>query len=141
MGKYILLLLVLAVGLAGGGYYNYQRNEHLDADLKEARPYRAVLDTDLAKTIASTQKSIARSKASIASAPGGAGAIDQQDSSDLGSRARAFSGFQRENERWKDQRGAVMEQEILLQELLHEKQLRSKDLDSWSRIKRRVLTF
>jgi hypothetical protein len=93
------------------------------------------------KTIANTQKDIARRKGGIASAPGGSGAIDAQDSSDVDGKARAFAGFQRQNEEWKQRRGAVMEQEILLKDLLHEKQLRDKDLDSFSRIKRRVLTF
>jgi hypothetical protein len=140
MGK-VMLLLVLLVGLVGGGYYNYQRNAALDADLQEPRPYRAIPTADLVKLIADTQKDVARRKGSVAGAPHGASAIDAQDSSDLGGKAKAFAGFQRENERWKAQRGAVMEQEILLKEFLHEKQLRDKDLDSFSRIKRRVLTF
>jgi hypothetical protein len=140
MGK-VLLLLVLLVGLVGGGYYNYQRNEAMDADLKEARPYRAVPTADLVKLIATSQKDIARQKGAIAAAPHGASAIDAQDASDVGGKAKAFAGFQRENERWREQRGAVMDQEILLKELQHEKQLRDKDVDSWTRIKRRVLAF
>lgn len=141
MFKYVFLLLVLVVGLAGAGYYNYQRNAAMDADLAEARPYRAIPSADLANIIASTQKDVARRKSSLASAPQGASNIDSTDSSDVGGRANAFAGFQRENETWKKQRGAVMEQEVLLKELLHEKQLRDKDLDPMSRIKRRVLTF
>lgn len=137
----VLLLLVLILAVAGGGYWNYQRNAAMDADLGQQRPYKAVPTADLMKLIASSQKDIQRAKGSVASAPSGASAIDAQDSSDVGGKAHAFAGFQRENERWKAQRGAVMEQEALLQELLREKQLRDKDVDSWTRIKRRVLTF
>jgi hypothetical protein len=140
MGK-VVLLLALLLGLVGAGYYNYNRNEAMDADLKEPRPYRAIPSADLAKLIASSQKDIARKKGAIAAAPHGASAIDAQDSSDVGGKAKAFAGFQRENERWKEQRGAVMDQEILLKDLQHEKQLRDKDVDSFTRIKRRVLTF
>ena len=141
MFKYVFVLVVLVVGLVGAGYYNYQRNEGMDADLLENRPYRAVPSAELAKIIASTQKDIARRKGSIDSAPHGASAIDAKDVSDLDGRAHAFEGFQRENERWKNQRGAVMEQEALLKELIHERDLRTRDLDKMSRIKRRVLTF
>jgi len=141
MGKATLLLIVLVVGGVGGGFYNYQRNAPMDADLAEARPYRAVPTADLLKTIASTQKDVQRRKGAVAAAPTGASAIDATDSSDVGSRANAFAGFQRQNEQWKAQRGAVMEQEILLKQLMHEKELRDKDVDSWTRIKRRVLTF
>ena len=140
MGK-VMLLLVLLAGLAGAGYYNYQRNAGMDADLQEKRPYRAIPTADLVKVIADTQKGVARAKGAIAAAPHGASAIDAQDSSDVGGKAKAFAGFQRENEAWKERRGAVMDQEILLKELQHEKQLRDKDVDSWTRIKRRVLTF
>ena len=141
MFKYVFVLIVLVVGLGGAGYYNYQRNEGMDADLNENRPYRAVPSAELAKIIASTQKDIARKRGSIDSAPHGASAIDAKDASDLGGRADAFARFQRENERWKDKRGAVMEQEALLKQLVHERELRAKDLDPMSRIKRRVLTF
>jgi hypothetical protein len=141
MFKYVFLLIVLVVGLGGAGYYNYQRNAAMDADLAENRPYRAVPSADLAKIIASTQKDVARRKANLASAPSGASNIDATDASDVGGRAHAFEGFQRENDAWKNQRGAAMEQEVLLKDLLHEKQLRDKDLDPVSRIKRRVLTF
>jgi hypothetical protein len=140
MGK-VLVLLVLLVGLVGGGYYNYQRNAPMDADLQEQRPYRAIPSADLAKLIMSAQKDIARAKGAVASAPHGASAIDAQDASDVGGKAKAFAGFQRENERWKEQRGKVMDQEILLKELQHEKQLRDKDVDAMTRIKRRVLSF
>ena|SRR5262245_21559245 len=139
--KVFLLLVVLVLGLVGAGYYNYQRNAAMDSDLAERRPYKAVPTADLVKLIASSQKDIQRAKGAVASAPHGASAIDAQDSSDVGGKAQAFAGFQRENERWKAQRGAVMEQESLLKELLHEKQLRDRDADSWTRIKRRVLTF
>src|SRR5262245_9596879 len=114
MGKLLLLLIVLVVGLAGTGYWNYQRNAGMDSDLAENRPYRAVPTADLNQIVAKTKKDIARAKGATAAAPTGTSAIGATDASDMGSRANAFSGFQRENERWKNQRGAIMEQEALL---------------------------
>ena len=141
MGKYLFGLFVLVVALAGGGYYNYNRNAGMDADRMEKRPYRDVPTAALLQTSASTKKDIARAKGRVASAPSGASAIDRTDASDNGARARAFEDFQHTNDAWKNQRGAVMEQEAVLKELEHEKALRDKDVDDWTRIKRRVLTF
>jgi hypothetical protein len=141
MGK-VLVLLVLLMGLVGGGYYNYQRNAPMDADLQEQRPYRAIPSADLAKLIMSAQKDIARAKGAVASAPHGASAIDAQDASDVGGKAKAFAGFQRENERWKAQRGRVMEQEAELKPLLFEKSIRDRHLDDPQYVfKKRLLSF
>ena len=141
MGKAVFMLVVLCAVLGGAGFYNYQRNAAMDADLMEKRPYREVPTAALMATIASTKKDVARAKGNIATAPGGSANIDRTDSSDVGGRAQAFAGFQRSNEAWKAQRGAVMDQEGILKELQHEKELRDKDVDQWTRIKRRVLTF
>ncbi|MFI5317685.1 MAG: hypothetical protein ACHQ6T_18425, partial [Myxococcota bacterium] len=69
-------------------------------------------------------------------------AIDRRDSSDLGGKADAFAGFQRENERWKAQRGRVMEQQVELEKLLFEKSVRDRHLDDRAfMFKQRLLTF
>lgn len=142
MGKVILLLLVLVVGVVGGGYYNYQRNAGLEADLHKPRPYAKFATADIVKLIAAYQKEIQRKKARTAGAPGGEDAIDRRDASDVGGKADAFAGFQRENERWKAQRGAIFEQEVQLKDLQFEKSIRDRHLDDPKFVfKQRLLTF
>ena len=141
MFKYVFVLLVLVVGLAGAGYYNYQRNAAMDSDLQENRPYRAVPNADLAKIIASTQQDIARRKG--ADRLGAAGRVEhRRDGLERrrrqGQRVRGLSARERA---WKNKRAAVMEQEALLKELSTRRSSATKDLDPMSRIKRRVLTF
>ena len=142
MGKVLLLLIVIAAAVAGGGYYNYQRNAAIEADLAKPRPYANVPTADLSKLIAAYQGDIKRAKQATAAAPTGADAIDRRDSADVEGKADAFAGFQRENERWKAQRGRVMEQESELQKLLFEKSIRDRHLDDPAFVfKQRLLTF
>jgi hypothetical protein len=142
MGKALLLLLVIAVAVVGGGVYNYNRNASVEADLHKPRPYAKFSTADLTKLIAAYQGDIKRAKQAVAPAPGGADAIDRQDSSDVGGKADAFAGFQRENERWKARRGRVMEQQAELEKLLFEKSIRDRHLDDPAYVfKKRLLSF
>jgi hypothetical protein len=142
MGK-VLLLLVVIVGATGGGlYYNYQRNAAMEADLHVPRPYANVSTADLGKLIQAYQADIKLHKARVASAPSGSDAIERKDASDVGGKADAFAGFQRENEHWKAQRGEVMEKEAELKQLLSEKSIRDRHLDDPAYVfKLRLLTF
>lgn len=142
MGKAILLLLVLVALVVGGGFYNYHRNAALEADLHKPRPYAKFSTADITKLIEAYQKDIQRKKARTAAAPSGADAIDRRDDSDVGGRADAFAGFQRENERWKAERGRIMEQEVELKDLLFEKSIRDRHLDDPKYVfKQRLLTY
>lgn len=142
MAKVLLLLVALAAVGVGGLAYNYNRNAYLEADLQKPRPYATVPTADLAKLIAAYQADIKRRKGGISAAPGGAEAIDRKDDSDVGGKADAFAGFQRQNESWKRQRGQVMEQEAELQKLQFEKSIRDRHLDDPKYVfKTRLLTF
>jgi hypothetical protein len=142
MFKYVLLLLVLVAGAAGGLYWNYQRNAPMVADLSKPRPYAKFSTADLTKLIAAYQGEVKRKKARVAAAPGGEEAIARKGESDVGGKAEAFENFQRENERWKAQRGAVMEEEVELQALMFEKSIRDRHLDDDEYVfKARLLTF
>jgi hypothetical protein len=142
MGKAVLLLLVLVVAVVGGGYYNYQRNAGIEADLHKPRPYAKFATADITKLIAAYQKEIQGKKARTAAAPSGADAIDRRDASDVGGKADAFAGFQRQNEQWKAQRGQIMEQEVQLKDLQFEKSIRDRHLDDPQYVfKQRLLTF
>ncbi len=142
MGKLLLALIVLVGAAAGGLYYNYNRNAYMEADLHQPRPYAQVSTSDLGKLIAAYQSEIKQKKARVAAAPSGSDAIERRDASDIGGKADAFAGFQRENERWKAQRGRVMEQEVELKQLLFEKTIRDRHLDDPQFVfKKRLLTF
>lgn len=142
MGKVLLLLLVLVAATAGGLYHNYNRNAYLIADLQKPRPYAKVATADLGKLIHAYESEIKQRKARVAAAPSGAESIERRDASDVGGKADAFAGFQRENERWKAQRGQVMEQEVELKQLLFEKTIRDRHLDDPEYVfKQRLLTF
>jgi hypothetical protein len=142
MGKILVLLLVLVVAAAGGLYYNYNRNANLEADLNKPRPYAKFKTADIEKLIAAYQIEVKRAKGGVANAPGGEDAIAHADSSDVGGRADAFASFQRENERWKAQRGRAMEEQVELEKLQFEKSIRDRHLDDPMYVlKARLLTF
>ncbi|HTO68427.1 MAG TPA: hypothetical protein VMR31_01075 [Myxococcota bacterium] len=142
MGKLLLLLVVLVVAVAIGAVANYQRNAGLDADAHLPRPYAGISTPDLTKMIQAYQAQIDRAKKRVAAEPTGASAIDRQGDSDVEGKAQAFAGFQRQNERWKEQRGEVMEYEAELKKLMFEKSIRDRHLDDPSYVfKQRLLTF
>ena len=142
MFKAILFLLVLVIGVGGGGYYNYTRNEPMDADLHKQRPFSSLKTPDVTQLLAAYEKDVARLKAGVASAPGGEGVIDRFDASDVGGKAQGFASFQRDNERWKNKRGQVFELEKTIADLRAEKSIRDRGLHiEKTRIWRRVSTF
>jgi hypothetical protein len=142
MVKYVFLLVVLVAAAGGGLAWNYQRNAHLEADLHKPRPYATIPTAELPKLIAAYQADIKRRRGGISAAPTGSDAIDRRDDSDVGGKADAFAGFQRQNESWKKQRGMVMEQEVELQKLQFEKSIRDRHLDDPKHVfKLRLLTF
>jgi hypothetical protein len=142
MFKAFLALILGVAALAGGAFYNYSRNVGLEADLHKPRPYATLSTPDVAALVAAYEQELARIKGSVAKAPGGEGVIDRFDSSDVGGKAKGFASFQRENERWKNQRGLVFEQEKTLAEARFEKSIRDRRLDDpMHRIWLRLTTF
>jgi hypothetical protein len=142
MFKAILLLLVLVIGVGGTGYYNYVRNEPMDADLAKPRPFKTLKTPDVAQLLSAYEKDLVRLKGGVAKAPGGEGVIDKFDASDVGGKAQGFASFQRDNERWKNARGQVFELEKTVKDLRLEKSIRDRGLDvEQTRIWRRISTF
>jgi hypothetical protein len=142
MGKLILLLLLVVGGVVGFGYYNYNRNADIEADAHLPRPYAKYETKDVEAMIKAYQQQIEAAKKRTSAEPTGAGAIDRRDSSDVGGKADAFAGFQRQNEHWKERRGEVFELEGELKKLQFEKSIRDRHLDDpvWV-FKARLLTF
>jgi hypothetical protein len=142
MWKAVLALVVLVVGIGGAGYFNYQRNAGMDADLAKPRPFKSIAAPEVAQLLAAYEADLARAKGGVAKAPGGDGVIDRFDASDVGGKAQGFASFQHENDRWKNQRGKIFELEKTVADLRLEKSIRDRGLDVEStRIWRRISTF
>ena len=142
MWKAILFLVVLVIGVGGGGYYNYHRNAPMDADLQKPRPFSSLATPDVAQLLSADEQDLARAKGHVGKAPGGADVIDSFDSSDVGGKAQGFASFQKNNERWKNQRGQLFELEKTIADLRLEKSIRDRGLDDeQTRIWRRISTF
>src|SRR5262249_42747445 len=109
MGKAFLLLVLLVGAIVGGGYWNYNRNAAMEADLHKPRPFANISTPDLVKLLAAYEDEAKRAKARVASTPGSDAAISRKGESDVEGKAEAFAQFQRQNEAWKAQRGNVME--------------------------------
>jgi hypothetical protein len=140
--KTFLALMVLVIAVVGGGYYNYARNAHLDADLQKPRPFATLKTPDVAQLLSAYEKDVARLKGNVGNAPGGADVIDRFDSSDVGGKAQGFASFQKNNERWKNARGQVFELEKTINDLRFEKSIRDRGLDNeQTRIWRRLTTI
>lgn len=140
--KTFLALMILVIAVVGGGYYNYARNAHLDADLQQLRPFATLKTPDVAQLLSAYEKDVARLKGNVGQAPGGADVIDRFDSSDVGGKAQGFASFQKNNERWKNARGQVFELEKTINDLRFEKSIRDRGLDNEkTRIWRRLTTI
>ena len=142
MFKAILAILVVLAAVAGGGYWNYNRNAGLVADAYKDRPYKTLSTPDVAKLLAAYEADAKRAKQGVAGSPGEASQIDAYDSSDVGGKAEAFAQYQRQNERWKQERGRAMEQQYMVEALRFEKSVRDRHLDDeHARLWLRLTTF
>jgi hypothetical protein len=142
MVKAVLLLVVLVAAVAGAGYWNYNRNAGIEADLHKPRPFASLSTPDLLKLLAAYEGETNRAKARVAANPGSDSAISQKDASDVEGKAEAFAAFQRQNEAWKARRGNVIEHQVELEQLKFEKSIRDRHLDDPNEVfKRRLLTF
>jgi hypothetical protein len=140
MRALVILLLFLAL-LGGAGFYNYDRNEHLDKDL-QLRPYKGLSDTDLASLIEAYQQQISGMVASHAAEGGPRDSIGRAAPSDLAGKLEAFEEFQQENVRWRERHRAVLGEQVTLDKLRLERAIRDAGLDQeWRRILRRLITL
>ena len=125
------------------GYYNYQRNAAMDADLQEPRPYRALADTRTSRRlIASVRRRTSRApRAASPRRRSGAVAIDASGLERRRRQGAGLRGFQRDNERWKNaaRRGHGAGEALLAGAARTRSSSATKDLDAdGPRIKRRV---
>jgi hypothetical protein len=132
-----LLLLVALVG--AGGWWNYQRNAHLDQDLG-FRPYETLSNAQLDQLLEAHRQQVVALQARAGQAPSlsVAGVAD----SDLEGKIDAFDRFQNANRDWKQRHRAALEEQTRVEALEHEQGIRKAGLDSESgRILRRVTHF
>lgn len=142
MGKFLLVLLLLVVGVGVAGFANYQRNEALDHELQN-RPYQAYKLGDLEKLASAYQGEMDGLQARLARTGGDNTRImDGYAPADFEGKLKAFEQFQRKNNSWRDTNRARLEHEVELEKIQKELAIRERGLDDeFTRIKRRVLTF
>ena len=140
MGKALLALTVLVAAAAGGGYYNYERNAHLDEELA-GRPYATLADAELDLLIAAYEQERAELEerlAVIASRAGGGRGYGD----DLMGKVKGFDRAQRHATQWRDAQAEMLDRQVAVESLEREKQIRTRGLDSeWQRVWRRVTTL
>jgi hypothetical protein len=142
MLRFFWALTALCAALGGAGYWNYQRNAPLDQELEQHRPYRTLSEADLAALEAAYRDELAgyaRQVDRFARSGGGSSAAGPADlQGNIGDFDRAQAGASRMREAQLGQR----EQEVVLEQIARERQLRASGLDNpWNRFKRRLLTF
>ena len=139
MWKFLLVLSV--AGLCAGGFLNYRRNAHLDAELQN-RIHGDMSDPNLAALIAAYQEQVAQLAAQVGEAPPGQDELDSFAPSDIQGKVQGFERFQQYNRAWRRSRAELFEQEAALEELRREQSIRERGLDKpFNRVKRRVLTL
>ena len=142
MGKFILVLLLLVVGVGVAGFANYQRNEALDQELQH-RPFKAYSLEDLQKLSSAYQGEMDGLQARLSRTAGdNTRMMDGYAPADFDGKLKAFEQFQRKNNSWRDTNRARLEHEVELEKIQKELAIRERGLDDeFTRIKRRVLTF
>jgi hypothetical protein len=142
MAKFFAVLMGLIVAVAIGGYYNYQRNAHLDKEL-ENRAYASLSDPDLDALISAHTTERDQMRATL-----GGGKADPTRvmygfaPSDLKGKVQAFDHFQRRNSRLKELNRIALQHQVVIEALQREQSIRERGLDQEStRIIRRVTTF
>ena len=139
MWKFFLVLSI--VGLCAGGFLNYRRNEHLDAELQN-RVYADMSDENLATLITAYRDQVAQLAAQVGEAPPGQDELDGFAPSDIHGKVQGFESFQQYNRSWRRHRAELFEQEAALEELRREHSIRDRGLDKpFKRVRRRVLSL
>lgn len=135
------LAIVLAVVVLGvAGFWNYDRNEHLDKDL-EVRPYAGLSDGDLDGLLEAYEAQAATLQQSLGGGPDDSG-LRRIRPHDLGRKVEAFERFQAENRRWKEGHRKALASQVEIDRLRRERKIREAGLDQeWRRILRRVITL
>lgn len=134
-------LLLLLLALAGGGYYNYERNAPLDADLQN-RPHATLSTRDLEILYQAHKSELERLTKQLAAKPDGTQEVQNYAPSDVKGKLQSFDRFQSRNKAWQDVYGDKVDQEIALESVEKERVIRQKGLDKrLNQILRRVTTL
>jgi hypothetical protein len=140
MDKLFSVVALIAL-LAGGGYLNYQRNAYLDEDAP-ARTYATLSDAQIEQLIAAYEGELYKATEAVDDKSDPSALLDGYRAGDLTGRVEAFDRFQDQNKDWKSSYRHKVEQEVMIEALRREQQLRGQGMDQeWRRILRRVVTL
>jgi len=141
MAKILVVLLVLVLCVGGAGYWNYQRNAPLDAELQN-RPYAAYSDDELSLLREAYESEKSSHERRLERVAQSGGAEQAYAPSDLSGKIDGFRAAQKQSARWKRARDEVLDREVEIERLQHELSIRARGLDDeWTRIMRRVTTL
>jgi hypothetical protein len=135
------LLGILALLLAGAAY-NYHRNAALDRDIN-SRPYERLSEADLEVLEKAYEGEVEALRGRMKRLGAPEGFFEEPTHrSDLAARVKAFERSQRTNGHWKVIHRKALEQEVELEAVRKEQEIRRAGLDRfWRRILRRVTTL
>lgn len=141
MARFFIVLVLVVSGLGLAGWINYERNAHLDQELAD-RPYATLSDADLEALIEAYDQERARWAARSRSGDDRTRVMDGYAPSDLQGKLQAFDRFQRKNEAWREANRARLDQEVVIEALRREQDIRNRGLHrERNRILRRLLTL
>jgi len=145
MGRFLGFVLVLAAAAGGLGYWNYQRNAHLDApEQREKRPYESLSDSEVEMLLAAYQSEKQKLEQQLALVAQRQDPMQGYSPEDLSGKLQAFDKVQRNTEQWKRTNRQMLEQVVEIERLQKEQLTRAQggaSNDEWARIWRRVSTF
>jgi len=141
MGKFLLVLVLLAGAVAGGGYWNYQRNAYLDEELED-RPYAKLSLEEIDMLIEAYQIEKQKYERQLALVSQRQDPMERYSDEDLSGKLEGFDRVQRNSSQWKAVQRQMLDQEVEIDRLEREKSLRATTTDDeWNRIWRRVTTL
>jgi hypothetical protein len=132
-----LPLLLLLLGLAAGGAWNYHRN--VEREGREDRPLRGYAEADLEKLLAAYQQEAGQAAKRAASTP--RAVVASAGGRPLGEAAKEFDRVQRQSVRVRDAHGDLAESELMVERVEQELRRRDQERDRTALFLRRLTTL
>lgn len=135
----VWVLVVLLVGAAAAGGFNYYRNLKADQEAQKHRPLHGYAEADLQHLEAAYQAEVDTLSKRYAAAKGKGGGVREHEL--LGDQVREFERVTKASDGVRDIGATLSEREAALKDVQKELQLREGERDPMQVFLRRLLTF